>query len=729
MFPSFHLSRAASPIVGSVEAPSADTNLPPHLELIHAINYADEDKFPEHLDCALEAGVSIELCDIDGKNLLEIAVERNSAAMVKILLLRGAPLPMVGQSQFDLLMQASYAGNLDIVTALLEGGGMVADASDATGQTALHYAVRSGCSDIIELLIENGADAGALAFHIPDADLTQLFGLNHGLAGTGISPLSIAVAQDDLRNVKLLLSHHGTISPGKHNPLWAAVQRQNAAVLIELLEHCQRTQQTKLIDYSLLHSAIMRSPQPQLVKILLGYLQDPTPKPAALTLALHTAITLSHFDQANELINAGTLSGASSVAIDMLWAAASMHHDATALDLLTATREASFIRLTHTYEHDHPVLFSRLCQLASDPTVLAQEGVFGSVVSDILSALNSLARQVSDLTPAQIAVKTAHLLFKAQSSQGTSQRATSLAPTSLALVPGTGGSPAPAQAINSVATTVIEEIRAARQRDIDRLTDIAMEAMLNRLGDALSPETVQQLQQRVGDNGIGNALMQRLRIEHGVPNFIAQSVANAWSEACSVNATPYAGLDLMTVCRLTSLTLYCSLQSAVTDTGSVSDFCKAFLIEKLTPTRQPLQELVRQPAAFIRSIALRRELAVGNWAPLATVLMHNTGLPRAVCQNLAVCWHNANMSIPNERGHSSADNIRRLERSFASQWNTWYDANAHLAGTAALPLTQAELAQMIDWCNRALTVPLLPRKRSAEHEPGDAPPPKPPKHH
>lgn len=729
MFPSFHLGRAASPIATSVEAQSADTNPPPHLELIHTANYADEDKFPEYLDRALAAGVSIELCDVDGKNLLEIAVERNSAAMVKALLLHDAPLPLVGQSQFDLLMQASHAGNLEIVTALLEGGGMVADESDATGQTALHYAVRSGCSDIIELLIENGADVGALAFHVPDTDLTQLFGLNHGLAGTGISPLSIAVAQDDLRNVKLLLSHHGMIPPGMRNPLWVAVQRQNAAVLIELLEHCQRTHQTGLIEYSLLHSAIMRSPQPQLVKILLGHLQNPTPKPAALTQALHTAMTLGHFDQATELINAGTLSGASSVAIDMLWAAASMHHDATARDLLTVTREAPFLRLIHAYEHGHPLLFSRLCHLASDPTALAQEGVFGSVVSNILPALNSLARQVNDLTPAQIAAKTAHLLFKTQSSRGTNQWAALLAPTSLALVPGTGGSPASAQAVNSIATTLIEEIRAARQRDIDRLTDVVMEAMLNSLGDVLSPETVQQLQQLVGDNGIGNALMQRLRVEHGVPNFIAQSMASAWNDACNVNASPYAGLDLMTVCRLTSLTLYCSLQSAATDTGSVSDFCKAFLIEKLTPTREPLQELVRQPAAFIRSLAQRQEFVVGNWAPLATVLRHNTGLPRDVCQNLAVCWHNANMHIPNERGHSSADNIRRLEHSFASQWISWYDANAHLAGSAALPLTQDELAQMTDWCIRALAVPLVSRKRPAEHEPSDAPPPKPPKQH
>ncbi len=721
MFPTLPVGRSSYP--GDTRAtrpPARDTEpaLSPDLELIHAANYADEADFQVHLDYAQATGMHLDLCDVDGKNLLEIAVERNSAAMVKALLAHGAPLPTVGEDGFDLLMQASYAGNLEIVTALLTGGGMVADAVDASGQTALHYAVRSGSTDIIELLFDHGADGGALAFNIADAELTQMFGPHHGLVGEGIPPLSIAVAQNDLRSVKLLLSQHPKIPSSMRNPLWVAIQGQNAPLLVELMDHCLRTRQPEVMHYSLLHAAIIRSPHAQLLRVLLDYLQDLPAKPAALAMALHTAITTGHFDQANELIKADALAEASPAALDMLWTAAMLHQDATAIELLTVSRDESFRHLLAPSPEGHPNLFSRLCLLASDTRALAEHGLFKSAVLDILPHLHALAGEINRLTPAQLAVKTAHLLFKDSPAP---------APANAPMSTSQTNAPPPPASTGAV-RTLIAGVEAERQRDIDQLAAYAMEKLMVALTDALSPDTLQRRYLSAGEDGVVNTLMEDLRVKHGVSNFIAQSLVGALADARDLLVTGYGHPDINAIARLAELKLYCTLQSAVTDEGSVSDFCKKFLIESLAASRLSLQTLIRQPITFIRTLEQRRQLNQQGWVPLATALTQSTGLPRALCQTLAVCWHNANIGLSHQdKAEASAHQTGQVERSFAMHWKHWQEANANLAGTAALPLTPAELQQLTDWCNQALAVPPVSRKRPAESESADAPPPKPPR--
>jgi len=100
-----------------------------------------------------------------------------------------APHPNLATTPLHL---AAQQGDSDIVRILLEEGAMVDAVETSTGYTPLHYAAGQGHSDLCELLIRFGAD--------PDA-----------LTGNQDSPLHLAIEKGRAGVVGVLLKYHARL--------------------------------------------------------------------------------------------------------------------------------------------------------------------------------------------------------------------------------------------------------------------------------------------------------------------------------------------------------------------------------------------------------------------------------------------------------------------------------------------------------------------------------------
>jgi ankyrin repeat protein len=99
---------------------------------------------------------------------------RDYLAVVKLLLTSGAEPQKshpdhYGSSQGGPLYYAAWAGATDIVQLLIDAGADVNDSSAESAYTALHAAVRNGHLDVVEILLAHGANVNArdLVKHTP----------------------------------------------------------------------------------------------------------------------------------------------------------------------------------------------------------------------------------------------------------------------------------------------------------------------------------------------------------------------------------------------------------------------------------------------------------------------------------------------------------------------------------------------------------------------------------
>lgn len=174
--------------------------------LIFAIKNIPEDEFDRYIDQALQDGASLNSVDDDGLYPLELAVIEQRPRILQSLLTRDALLPVVATDGFDLVMLAANQGHAAILTVLIDTGSMMSDAQDSQGLTALHYAVMGGHLQAAMALLDREADINRVSTHAVDNDTCELNGMNPSLAGSGSTPLMLAVSKGDLILADLLLS-------------------------------------------------------------------------------------------------------------------------------------------------------------------------------------------------------------------------------------------------------------------------------------------------------------------------------------------------------------------------------------------------------------------------------------------------------------------------------------------------------------------------------------------
>jgi ankyrin repeat protein len=115
-----------------------------------------------------QPGIDLEAKAPNGNTALMMAAFRNNKTAVLELLKRGA---QVNQKGWTALHYAAAAGSVDITTILLDKYAYI-DAESPSGMTPLMLAAREGQEQIVELLLNQGADATLKdgGFHLTAAE-------------------------------------------------------------------------------------------------------------------------------------------------------------------------------------------------------------------------------------------------------------------------------------------------------------------------------------------------------------------------------------------------------------------------------------------------------------------------------------------------------------------------------------------------------------------------------
>jgi ankyrin repeat protein len=92
-----------------------------------------------------------------GNHALGIAAAHNQAAIVRLLMERGADPNIATLENMTALHSAAYHGYVDIARMLIEAGADVDTAESRYGFTPLAYAARNGHVEVIKLLLNAGA--------------------------------------------------------------------------------------------------------------------------------------------------------------------------------------------------------------------------------------------------------------------------------------------------------------------------------------------------------------------------------------------------------------------------------------------------------------------------------------------------------------------------------------------------------------------------------------------
>ncbi|PAA81012.1 hypothetical protein BOX15_Mlig024207g1 [Macrostomum lignano] len=160
--------------------------------------------------------------DSSGRGLLHWACVKGAERIVELALTAGSPetVDSTDDQDWTPLMLAASAGHLAVARRLL-GAGANPDASNATGQRALHYAASKNRPELARLLLDAGADAGP-------RDATS-----------GVTPLHRSCAQGHTAVTSLLLSRGAPVNVSDsvgNTPLHFACEEgrlEDARLLIE----------------------------------------------------------------------------------------------------------------------------------------------------------------------------------------------------------------------------------------------------------------------------------------------------------------------------------------------------------------------------------------------------------------------------------------------------------------------------------------------------------------
>ncbi|GFU57296.1 hypothetical protein NPIL_316821, partial [Nephila pilipes] len=296
----------------------------------------------------LENGANANLADTKNRSSVELAVAHGRVEVVELLLKeKNVHINDKGNDGFSLLHIAAQAGNLNIVTYLINQGADVNSQNDAGskpihiatreghkdvveffikcrslnnyigafGQSLLHYAVLGGQTEILQLLIDLKFDVNVTdrndckPIHVAaisgDKNALEIL-LQHGAycnaTYNGMTPLQLAAEKNYLSCVQLLMLIKELFNAVKHNNLSEIEKRISEGVILNVKSTDNVTP---------LHYACWKGYQ-DIVNILLKNKADPNASGKDGSSPLHYAAKFNHFAIVKVLLLYGGIYNASS---------------------------------------------------------------------------------------------------------------------------------------------------------------------------------------------------------------------------------------------------------------------------------------------------------------------------------------------------------------------------------------------------------------------------------
>ncbi|UKZ52676.1 hypothetical protein TrVGV298_006457 [Trichoderma virens] len=136
-----------------------------------------------------------EFTNTKGWRLLEWAIEKDDAEMIKLLLDDSIDLRAKDDTGWNPLISASRNGQADIVRLIIDTGKADIDLKDNNGFTALSWAIKNNHEDVARLLLERGANVDCIR------TLTEHTGYVYSVAISRDSRLIASASKD--RTIKL----------------------------------------------------------------------------------------------------------------------------------------------------------------------------------------------------------------------------------------------------------------------------------------------------------------------------------------------------------------------------------------------------------------------------------------------------------------------------------------------------------------------------------------------
>ena len=229
----------------------------------------------------LKSGAEPNVANDFGATPLWLACANGSLELVDQLLASGADPTAALPKGETILMTASRTGVVGVVKRLLSRGAEVNAREDTRGQTALMWAVAQRNYQVVQALIDAGANLHVRSLTQHRLVYTERMNgaiFDQGVleAQGGFTPLLFAARSGDVESARLLVAAGANVNvtaPNGASALVIAAHSNHEALATFLLEHGALVN-THGAGYAALHAAVLRG-NVRLVKTLLTHGADP----------------------------------------------------------------------------------------------------------------------------------------------------------------------------------------------------------------------------------------------------------------------------------------------------------------------------------------------------------------------------------------------------------------------------------------------------------------------
>jgi len=226
----------------NVNAPQADG-----MTALHWATYQDD---LETADLLIRAGANAKAANRYGVTPLSLACTNGNGALVELLLKAGADANGALPGGETPLMTAARVGSLGAVKSLLARGAAVDARDQRRGQTALMWAAAEGHADVVQTLIELGADA---RLRLSSGFTPLLFAIREGRSSVVRVLLKAGADVNEPVPMDRKRGFGGRLPPAGASPLLLAVTNAHFQLAAELLD-AGADPNASLTGYTVLHA-------------------------------------------------------------------------------------------------------------------------------------------------------------------------------------------------------------------------------------------------------------------------------------------------------------------------------------------------------------------------------------------------------------------------------------------------------------------------------------------